>query len=699
MEIPKEELEYLAFAKQKIAEELAERNAGQEEIQKDLYEKRKYLWEELVGNDRAAQDRYEEASQKSEIKAGEKMLGEANLQIIRLKRLQKTPYFARIDFKEEGFPEESFYIGKFGLTDRKHYEQIICDWRSDIASIYYNYEPGPAEYTCEMGTIDGNLTRKRQFQIERGELIGCFDSTISIEDYFLQKILSAHAGSGMKTIVDSIQQQQNEIIRENDSAIVLINGCAGSGKTSIALHRIAYQLYRSRKTLKASDCMIFSPNNLFEDYIASVLPDLGEDNVWQTTFADFASSIFGANFDVRSYIETLAEGSERLMEAKGSREFAAKLRAVCETFEAQNAFDDFSMEGILILSGKRQDELFAGFRKSMNYTQSCNRLKKYALEQAFQVRKELRQKISDRLVAEKGVGYFLSEKEQMAEARLQAIQMSNAWGQRYDAKHVPDAAKLYAELLEAEFGAEERKRFEKDYRDRVILFEDSTALLYLMRQFGQLATQEKMRQIVVDEAQDYTELQYILMLELYPYAHFTILGDRAQTLAGNGCFWESVAAATKRSCRKFELDVNYRSSKEIVEFTNRMAGEELCRAIDRSGGPVRHETVTEQELAEQLNRFLEEGNGEELAAVVCAVEAVTRKVYKLLNREDSCLLEHEFASRNQRICVLPVYLAKGLEFDRVAVVNDHGEMKGGKLYVACTRALHQLALFDIEQNG
>lgn len=694
MGIPNEELEYLSFAKEKIEKELTALNAGQDAIQNELFEKRKYLWTEIMGT-RSASDRYEEAAQKSEIVEEEKKLKSAAMQLEALRKLRKTPYFARVDFKEDGFPAEKVYIGHSGLTDMERYEQIICDWRSDIASIYYNYEPGPASYSCDMGDIDGEMTLKRQFQIENGEMLGCFDTELSIEDHFLQKILSAHAGESMKTIVDSIQGKQNEIIRETDSAIVMINGCAGSGKTSIALHRIAYLLYRSRKTLKATDCIIFSPNTLFEDYISSVLPDLGEESVWQTTFADFANEIFGAEYEVSSYIETLADGKGNAIAQKSDEEFSGKLRNAAKCFEETVDFCDLFVEGMLIISKDEQKELFNKFRKSMNYTQSCNRLLKYSMDKIFRERKEIRRKIAERLVEEKGMRYFMSERELKTNARLEEIYQVKRWHEIFTAQHVPNVYDLYAEILTSEFGEDARKQYEADLAEKKISFEDSTALLYLMKLFGQISSHEKMRQVIIDEAQDYTDLQYLLLLEIYPYAHFTVLGDNAQSLSGHGRFWESISKSTNRGCKQFELDVNYRSSKEIVDFTNKIVGKELCRAIERSAGEVLCKEIAQNELSRELNAYLDEGSDGELAAVVCATNEEAREIFKALGREDCCLIEHEFASRNRRICILPVYLAKGLEFDRVAVVNTNGELSGNGLYVACTRALHKLAVFDV----
>ncbi len=692
--IPEEELRHLAQVEAKIQKELANRGLNQEDLRQALYEKRKYLWQELVGADRPIQDQYERTAQETDIRLGEKNLATAQQQEYQLKKLRDTPYFARVDFQEDGFGvPELFYIGKFGLTDMESFEQVICDWRSDVAALYYNFGPGRASFTCPNGEITGDLTRKRQFQIERGQMLGCFDTALSIEDQFLQRILNGHAGEQMKTIVDSIQESQNRIIRDTEHNVVIINGCAGSGKTSVALHRIAYLLYHTRSTLRASDCMIFSPNTLFEDYIASVLPDLGEDNVWQTTFADFASGIFGSRYEVRTFLDAVSERPEPLLAQKGSSEFAQAVRDAAAEYEANITFSDQVFEGEVILSATEQAESFRINRATLPYRQSVNRLKNQLIHRMRTRSKELRKKIAARLVEENGLSAYLSERDLKISARLAGIHICQRLLHEFDRRYVPNCNALYAQLLGRRFGAAEQAAFEQRLAQEEIHFSDAAPLLYLMQRLGMLAQSRRMRQIVIDEAQDYTDLQYALLLDMYPHAVFTVLGDPEQTLSGCGSFRE-VLAQSGRSCAEYTLDINYRSSKEIVAFTNQLAGRMLCHAVERSAGAVRHCTLPEAEVAAALNEFLNASAASELAAVVCADAADCEWVFRALNRADACLLTHEFAARSQRICVLTVPLAKGLEFDRVAVVNRAGKLSGGRLYVACTRALHQLMLIN-----
>lgn len=695
--IPEEELRYLAYAEEKIAQELNKYGDDQADLKQDLYEKRKYLWQELVGAERAIQDRYERTAQESDIAAAEKTLTEAQLQAHRLKKLRDIPYFARVDFREDGYSSESFYIGKFGLTDMENFDQVICDWRSDVAALYYNFEPGAASFDCPNGTVRGELTRKRQFQIERGEMLGCFDTERSIQDQFLQRILGAHAGEQMKTIVDSIQKSQDEIIRDTAHSVVIIEGCAGSGKTSVALHRIAYLLYHARSSLSASECMIFSPNTLFEDYIASVLPDLGEDRVWQTTFADFAAEVLGERFEVRTFLDAVSGAGEPHQTEKGTRDFALRLRAAADAFESSITFDDIVIEGETLLTAEAQRERFIQNRKTLSYRQSIGRLKTQIVNDLRQNAKAIRKRISARLIEENGLSAYLSQKDLMLNARLDAIHQEQTLLHAFDARYLPDCVTLYGAQLAGIFGDAEAEAFRARCASGHMDFSDAGPVLYLMIRLGMLTRSDRIRQIVIDEAQDYSELQYMLLLELYPHARFTVLGDAAQCLAESGNFAEALMRAEGRTCARYTLDVNYRSSQEIVDYTNQLAGKTLCRAVARSAGPVQTRTLPESELPAAVAAFLDEGAETELAAVVCADAADCEWIFRALHREDVCLLLHEFAARNRRVCVMPVALAKGLEFDRVAVVTRSGSWTDGRMYVACTRALHHLAVLTAEQ--
>ncbi|MEG0457166.1 MAG: helicase, partial [Oscillospiraceae bacterium] len=273
-------------------------------LKADIMEKRRYMWNELGAVATDLSSNYEMIAQNHEIAGSELFYDDMTTMSKILEKQMECPYFARIDFKENGYKYgEKIYIGKNGLRDKTNYDIIVCDWRSDIASMYYNYETGLASFVCQNGKIEGDLLLKRQFLIENGKLLNMFDTSVAIEDNFLMSILNSHSTDKMKTIVSTIQKSQNEIIREDTSDILIINGCAGSGKTSIALHRIAYLLYKSREKLSQKNFLIFSPNEIFNTYISGVLPDLGEQNVWQSTFVQFCNNALGGDLTPQSYLE------------------------------------------------------------------------------------------------------------------------------------------------------------------------------------------------------------------------------------------------------------------------------------------------------------------------------------------------------------------------------------------------------------
>ena len=216
----------------------------------------------------------------------------------RLERVYANPYFGRMDFQEDGDPKaEQLYLGIATLVDEKTGEYLIYDWRAPVSSMYYDSETGGAFYSAPMGTIEGNILLKRQYRIVGGEIDLMFDSSLKIDDDILQEILSRSADNRMKTIVTSIQREQNRIIRDDSHRLLVVQGAAGSGKTSIALHRAAYLLYRYKDTVKADNILIFSPNKIFNDYISSVLPELGEESILQTTFWDYAYNMLPDRYE------------------------------------------------------------------------------------------------------------------------------------------------------------------------------------------------------------------------------------------------------------------------------------------------------------------------------------------------------------------------------------------------------------------
>jgi DNA helicase-2/ATP-dependent DNA helicase PcrA len=277
-----------------IENQLAERREGISGYRRDIVRLRRSMWENEAHNWLSG-----DMDAAANIKQYRDMLDSENRKYLQsrqiLKQLEKmaqSPYFARVDFKEEGMEDvEQIYIGIASLFDRENNDILICDWRAPISSIFYDYELGFAKYPSHEGVIRGHISLKRQFRITRSHIDYMFDSSIKIDDEILQEILSKNVDDKMRTIVTTIQKEQNRIIRNEENDLLIVQGAAGSGKTSIALHRVAYLLYKYRdQKITAQNIVIFSPNQLFNDYISNVLPELGEENMQQTTFMEYSNS-------------------------------------------------------------------------------------------------------------------------------------------------------------------------------------------------------------------------------------------------------------------------------------------------------------------------------------------------------------------------------------------------------------------------
>ena len=282
---------YLQNTVEKIQTLLDSYVTSSEEQNKDIIKHRKFLWD-----NRNELDEIEINENCSQVALNEKIHSQKNNKIRTLERQLNSPYFARLDFKEEDEEADSFYIGLSTIEDRDNFDIYVFDWRSPVANMFYDFESGPAYYDAPQRRVTGEIEFTRQYNIKNNKIVFMHNSNESLCDDALNSMLSGNATDKMKNIVASIQREQNDIIRSDDSKVLFIQGAAGSGKTSIALHRSAYLLYKHRKNLTADNILIFSPNEVFADYISDVLPDLGESNIQQTTFEIYAARFLPQNY-------------------------------------------------------------------------------------------------------------------------------------------------------------------------------------------------------------------------------------------------------------------------------------------------------------------------------------------------------------------------------------------------------------------
>ncbi|MEC2074057.1 HelD family protein [Alkalihalophilus marmarensis] len=594
-----------------------------------------------------------------------------------LGKLIDSPYFGRIDFIYDGESAEDteiFYIGKFSFTDE---DGSICiyDWRAKVSGMYYEYELGPASYQSLNGLISGELTRKRQFKITNGELEYVLESSTNIHDDILQKELSTTADDRMKTIIATIQQEQNKIVRNEKAHTLVIQGVAGSGKTSIALHRIAYLLYKNKETLSSDRVMIVSPNKVFADYISTVLPELGEEPIKENTIEDIARSIMPAKFS----FNTKYDQTKRLIEHHDPS-FAERV-SFKSSIEFFSLFNDYLTQ--------LDTEIFEPTMvtiQEMEFTQDylSRRFKSYS---RYSVKKRIEYIARDILevIKSKRMGEMKLPSMGEVTKRLKKRLRFNDPMQLYKS--------FYAYLNRTELFIMKKNQLE---------FADVYPYLYCIDYLEGIDTFNAVDHLVVDEMQDYTPVEYMVLQKIFPCKR-TILGDFSQSLNPFALHTETTFKPIFSEPEFVELKKSYRSSYEIIEFTKQFLPENAIEAVKRHGDKPRiiaYHSDEEQieELIASLHQF--ELSKFKTCGIICKTEAMVQTVVGVLREKFTFTrLDEDSSSFTEGITLTTVQLAKGLEFDQVVVPFVSGsayrnEFEKGLLYVACTRAMHQLIVMQ-----
>ncbi|MBP1915200.1 RNA polymerase recycling motor HelD [Lederbergia galactosidilytica] len=657
-----------------------------------------------------------------------------------LLRLNQSPYFGRIDFQEEGEQgAEQIYIGITSLMDQEDEDFLIFDWRAPISSLYYDHSPGPASYLTPSGEIKGNIELKRQYIIKGSKLKGMFDTGVTIGDQLLQEVLGGTANTQMKSIVATIQREQNHIIRNEKSRYLVVQGVAGSGKTSAALQRAAYLLYRYRHTLTSENIMLFSPNPLFNSYVATVLPELGEDNMVQTTYQQYLISRFGKGFSVEDsysqieYTLTAMDEPEYKQRLEGIRfKTSVAYKEWIDDYVAKLStkglkFKSFYFRGELLYSSEEIHDLFYSFDTDISIP---NRLKLTS--------EKLLKDLSTFAKIEREKDWVLEEAELLdKEDYLEAFHQTQKQEEDFDdmeqeerflkkrivSKHLKSIRRqlkglqlLNIEALYRIFLLSEHVAGPKDWPEiyeytikqidnRVIPYEDATPYLYLQDQLEGRKANTLIRHLFIDEAQDYSPFQFEFLRQQFPNSKMTILGDMNQAIYAHSIHAPTLLNAELEGEEKIVLTKSYRSTKQIVEFTRKMiAGGELIEPFNRNG---EEPTVTEVDNFEALHKGIMDRvetlqkKGHETIAIICKTAVESQQAYEQLNKQiDVRLMKKETNAYEKGTIILPAYLAKGIEFDAVIVYNaseqQYGrEMERNLFYTACTRAMHELHLYSL----
>lgn len=604
------------------------------------------------------------------------MMAESDLQVSimqskgnylqRLFRIQNKPYFGSIRFKEEGSEEEdNIYIGITHVEDKLDY--YVHDWRSPICSMFYDYETGPASYKAPSGIIKGNIIKKRQYIIEDAELKHIFDNDLNISDSLLQEVLAEESSDKMKNIVNTIQEEQNKVIRNTEDKNLIVEGIAGSGKTSVALHRIAFLLYRI-PNLTSSNVVVFTPNKVFSEYISNVLPELGEDNTYDMTFYDLLCQNINEYKDIENFTDFI------------SRYYKGNI-------------DNYD-----IIKYKQSDEIIKDID---NYINNLLSTIKFNNKLEYDNFIEIDTEELNNMLNYKYNRFPLFERIKEISKRIASNNYEGS------TKNASSIEKKLKELLNIKldlkdifnnFYQSEYSKYKDKVNDKYLYYEDACIFLYIKSLLVGFNTNHVIKEIVIDEAQDYNKLQYLIIKKTFKTSNYTILGDTNQTI--NPYYkYDSLEELTSifESSKYITLTKTYRSTGKIIDYTNKILGLNHVTAIrnDKASDIIFRNNITKNDFLTDINNLKTISKS---IAIITKNDKEAEKVYNMLKDDLDIMLIDGFGHIKRDLVVVPSYVAKGLEFDSVIIYTDEDNKYQEKdkylFYVACTRAQHNLIIYN-----
>lgn len=672
-----QEAEHLDEIIQKINRRISETKAALFRGQKEIDSMHDYYWQNYTEMDQYGYEDYDnQQALLEQVNANNQQAKREK----RLKRMLDSPYFGRVDFtyEDEAVPE-TFYIGIGNFAESPGAIPLIYDWRAPIGGLFYDYDKEQASYTAPSGIIKGEIESKRQYKIKNGRLIYMFESDTKIDDEILKAELGSNSDVQLKNIIRTIQREQNAVIRNTKDWILVIQGAAGSGKTSIALHRIAYLLYHDRENLKSSDILILSPNSVFSDYISHILPELGEENIREMSFDLFAYKelrcIAGDCEDRCDYLERQIKFSDEKAKRRFKEKQSLSFIGQMEGFLAR-------MEEELV---KFRPVMFKGLKKS---EEEIIRLFYFKFQNAPLLKRM-------DVIKE----YFADEYETLFGRELsdeESEYMQGMFDRMYETK---DIYVIYNRLL-CSCGYESLP--DAPLEKRKIPYEDVYPLLYLKYRLYGHSPRKEIRHLVIDEMQDYSYLQYTILNQMFS-CRMTILGDRAQTLDDeNQDVLDFLPKIFGKKLKKIIINKSYRNTLEIARFSAKLSGISGVSFLERHGKDVEERTFLKlDELLEAVSENISKKY--ETAAVLTMTEEAAYDIYRLLKeRLKKQALPVHYVDRNSTafksgLTVTTYYLAKGLEFDQVFAAfprKEHSFLRQA-LYISATRALHELYVYRL----
>ncbi|MDL2256737.1 UvrD-helicase domain-containing protein [Bacteroidales bacterium OttesenSCG-928-I14] len=599
----------------------------------------------------------------------------------RLSKILDIPYFGRIDFKGRGEDTRVLpvYIGVHSFYDSDSNMNFIYDWRAPISSMFYDYELGEASYESPAGEVVGNITLKRQYRIRNGRMEYMIESSLTVHDDILQKELSSNADDKMKNIVATIQREQNRIIRNEDAQNIIIQGVAGSGKTSIALHRIAYLLYALKGSISSKDILIISPNKVFADYISNVLPELGEETVPETSMEHIISGLLDNKYKFQTFFEQVNElltkpapGFTDRIQYKASFDFISKLdRFILHIENNYLKAVDVKLTKYLTIPAEFIDEQFKRFNR-------------YPMRQRFEI-------MTDYILEMAHVKYRITLTS--VERNMLKKEIRNMFAGNNDIQ-------VYKDFFEW-IGKPEMFKMRKN---RMIEYADLAPLAYIRIALDGNNNKSLVKHLLIDEMQDYSPIQYKLIQKIYP-CRKTVLGDASQSVNPYGSSNADLIRKALVTGEVMKLCKSYRSSYEITDFAQKIRENKELEPVARHGEkPQIRKLKTEEEeiscIVDLIYTFKK--SDYKSLGIICKTESQAKDIADKLKvyTGDVYFLSNQSHAFVKGIIITSAHMAKGLEFDEVIIPqvtakNYSSEIDRSMLYVAVTRAMHRLSLLYV----
>ena len=676
---------FLAYVTDKLETRIASISQSILDGQKDIEGMHEYYWENYTEMDQYGYENFDnQQALLHQINANEQQIHMRK----RFRKMLASPFFGRVDFLFQGEDQpEIFYIGIGNFAEEAGRTPLIYDWRAPVSGLFYDYDKGPASYEAPLGTIYGEIASKWQYKIRNGRMVYQFESDVKIDDEILMAELGSGGSVALKNIVRTIQKEQNAIIRNTKDKIMVIQGAAGSGKTSIALHRIAYLLYHDRQNLKSSNILILSPNSIFSDYISHILPELGEENIREMSFDLFAyRQLKGIASDCEDRYDQIEQSlnypdQPSLYREKQSGEFLNQMEGYLALLEdGLMNFHDVEYKNFM----KKEEEIIDLFYFKFQDIPLLSRME---------------------AVAEN----FIDEIETLRDNDMDEEERALVMEKFMNMYETQDIYVIYSRFLE-ESGYPGLSHVQ--LQDRRLRYEDVYPVLYMKYRLLRQNSHNGIKHLVVDEMQDYSRLQYLIIRMMFP-CRMTILGDKAQTMEDE--HQDVLGFLPKifgKDIRRIVMNKSYRNTMEIASYANRLAGITDMELFERHGEPVEELAFSGKQAMEaaldEIIRKLQLGEEQfETVAVILRTEAEAKKAAGLLKEKleetgfdtenHFSYLHRDSTSFCKGLTVTTFYLAKGLEFDQVFSLfpsEDQSPLAKQGRYIAATRALHKLHMYE-----